>query len=172
MIQPWCEGTGLVASAECNQVTDPGSCQLEGDRHLNQVLPGAPGTWLDLALLGGLKVSQGIEERVLGWYPGGNQPWESLEASSLALWGGGEPPSPLPRPSPDILPGTTGCGGLTQCRGMSTCSSIGPVSLKPSATFHLSLPISSPGQTPGPPQHTQFWSVSSQSPAALCLCVP
>ena len=55
------EGTGLGASAECNQVTDPGSCQLEGDRHLNQVLPGAPGTWLDLALLGGRKVPEGIE---------------------------------------------------------------------------------------------------------------
>lgn len=96
MTQRWCEGTGLVASAECNQVTVPGSCQLERDRHLNQVLPGAPGAWLYLTLLGGLKVPKDIEERALGWYPGGNQPWESLEAASLALWGGGEAPPPTP----------------------------------------------------------------------------
>ena len=60
------------------------------------MLPGAPGAWLYLTLLGGLKVPKDIEERALGWYPGGNQPWESLEAASLALWGEGEAPPPTP----------------------------------------------------------------------------
>lgn len=83
MTQPWCEGIGLDASAECNQVADPGSCQLGGERHLIQVLPGDSGTWLDLALLERLEVPKGIQERALGCCPGGNQAPESLDASSL-----------------------------------------------------------------------------------------
>ena len=93
MTQRWCEGTGLVASAECNQVTVPGSCQLERDRHLNQVLPGAPGAWLYLTLLGGLKVPKDIEERALGWKGVSTQQhrgrdWSCLMSSSRShTWG-------------------------------------------------------------------------------------
>lgn len=61
-------------------------------------------------------------------------------------------------------------GGLTQCRRMSTCSGIAPVSLKP---FAYLSPLPSNFQpwvaNPGPPQHTQFWSVSSQVSSTLPL---
>lgn len=49
MTQLWREVTGVGASTERNQMTDPGPCQPEVERHLLQVLPGDSGTWPDLA---------------------------------------------------------------------------------------------------------------------------
>lgn len=95
-----CEGTGVGASPECNQMTDPGPCQLEVERHLLQVLaplgrtgnaPGCSGGSLgDAALVG---TSLGVTLPL----------WE---------WGGA---SPL---RPDTLPGITDCGVLKQCQQM------------------------------------------------------
>lgn len=65
-----CEGTGVGASTECQQMTDPGPCQLEAERRLVQVLRGdsapAPPE-------GGRGMPKGVEEVALGmlfrWAP-------------------------------------------------------------------------------------------------------
>lgn len=64
-----CEGTGVGASTECKQMTDPGPCQLEAERHLVQVLRGDS----HLPPSGGLGIARGAQEVALGmllwWAP-------------------------------------------------------------------------------------------------------
>lgn len=64
-----CEGTGVGASTECKQMTHPGPCQLEAERHLVQVLGGES----HLPPLGGLGMPRGAQEVALGillwWAP-------------------------------------------------------------------------------------------------------
>lgn len=85
----------MGASAECHQETEPGSCQLEVERHLIQVLLGD--TWPELARLWRLETPKVIQERGLGplsWWA----PARAVTHSHFppALWGGdGTPHSAL-----------------------------------------------------------------------------
>lgn len=103
----------MDASTECNQMTDPGPCQLEAEWHLLQVLPEDSGTWPDLAPLERTGNAQGCSGgSIVGCCPGGHQPGVNLNPFSLALWGWGGA-STL---NSDTLPGTTDYADLKQCQ--------------------------------------------------------
>lgn len=77
----------MGASAECHQETEPGSCQLEVERHLIQVLLETPG--LNWPGYGDWKHPRLFRREGWGRCPGGHQPGQSLTATSLQLFGEG-----------------------------------------------------------------------------------
>ena len=63
----WCADTGVGASTQCSQMTDPGPCQLAAERYLLQVLLRDSG---HLAQLGKTRNAQRCQGAlgVLSWW--------------------------------------------------------------------------------------------------------